>query len=362
MTYPVACPTIGEVEMDAVRRELLAGNVSQKGGAVERFEKAFASRMGSRYAVAVSSGTIGLQMALEALNIGEGDEVIVPDFTMIATARAVTAVGAKPVFVDCGPDLNINVDAIKAAITPSTWGIMPVHIYGRPCDMRPIMEIAREAKLNVIEDAAEAHGATYEGRCVGTFGDMGVFSLFANKIITTGLGGIIITDKIELAEELRRIRSLYFTPDHNFVHQKLGHNANMTSMQAAIGEVQLERLDFFLTQRDKIADWYDQKLAKYRTAKRRDSDVLWMYDVVLPPLTSHNAERRDRVMEFLAKQGIETRRFFVPMTMQPMYLDGGGENAKAYSERGFYLPTYIGLTESDCDFISDAFLKALKQA
>lgn len=342
--YPVAKPELTDHERDFVREAMGQGWISSKGPHVKRFEEAFASFLGVRHAVACSSGTAALILALDAIHIAPGDEVIVPEFTMVASAWAVTlTLGAKPVFVDCGDDLNIDVSKIEAAITPKTKAIMPVHIYGRACDMDEIQRIANKHHLHIIEDCAEAHGARWNGREVGTFGKAAAFSLFANKIITSGEGGIVVTDDDAVAARMRKLVSMFFDEHHSFLHEETGYNFRMTNIQAAVALGQVNRINDILVKRINIRQWYDRHLRQFRTVPHDEGNVLWMYDVV-----AKNAERRDRTMAVLAKEGIETRFFFKPMSMQPMFA-GRFEHLKAYdfSRRGLYLPTYNELTESD---------------
>ncbi len=346
------------------------GWVSSKGPFVERFEKAWAEYCGTKYAVACSSGTNALVLALAAAGVTHGSKVIVPEFTMVATAWAVTYLGATPVFVDCGDDLNIDPDKIEQAIfgdvrddfeyadmpDKSFKAIIPVHIYGRPCKMDRIMQIAKKYNLAVIEDAAEAHGATFQGKKVGTIGKAGCFSLFGNKIISSGEGGIIVTDDEEVDFKLRKLRSMWFDDDHTFYHPHLAYNFRMTNLQAAVALAQTERIAYFLGKRQMIRAWYDWKLKQY-TIPRPDGSVMWFYDIVLP-----DRETRDRVREGLKQMGIETRVFFKPMSDQPMY--GGVKRelkARDFSERGIYLPCHPGMTESEVRHISDMVCHLLTQ-
>jgi perosamine synthetase len=338
--YPVSQPWLQGRELEYVTRTVGDGWLSSQGPFVQRFEQAFADYNGIAHGVACSSGTTALTLALRALGIGPGDEVIVPEFTMIASAWAVTYTGATPVFVDCGDDLNIDVSLIEAKITPRTKVIMPVHIYGRRCDMDAIMKLAYEYNLRVVEDSAEAHG-------VRPVGDIACFSLFGNKIITSGEGGICLTDDPRLAGQLAHLRGMAFDSGHTFLHKKLGYNFRMTSMQAAVALAQTEQLDEILTLRRDIEKRYDDGLAGISGITLMPArDVLWMYDL--------RAERRDELREFLATAGIETRLFFKPMSRQPGYLDPGWPalNASVFSEDGLYLPTYTGLTEADQTFIT----------
>lgn len=355
MKYPVSKPYLQGNELQYVTDAVKEGWLSWKGQNVEDAEKAWANFCGTKYAVATTSGTTALTLALAALRIGPGDEVIVPEFTMVATAYAVSYHGATPVFVDCGPDLNIDVDKIEEKITPKTKAIMPVHIYGRMCDMDKIHQIAQEYNLFVVEDAAESHGAYYGDKKAGAWGDMGCFSLFANKIITSGEGGFVTTSDDRLHTQLRHLNRMAFDPHHTFLHKKLSYNFVMTNMQAAVAKAQIEDIDFILEKRDAILDWYDEKL-KHLTVERPEGAVLWMYDIMVPE------EKRDILMDRLTERGIETRLFFKPMSMQPTYYDPDYKDlwAYRYSKRGLYLPTYPELSREDVDYISNCVLECLK--
>ncbi|MGW0552312.1 DegT/DnrJ/EryC1/StrS family aminotransferase [Streptomyces sp. NPDC003016] len=338
-TQPVSKPWLGGRELEYVTDAVSGGWISSQGPYVKKFETAFAEYNGSAHGVACSSGTTALTLALRALGVGPGDEVIVPEFTMIASAWAVSYTGATPVFVDCGDDLNIDVSRIEEKITPRTKVIMPVHIYGRRCDMDPIMDLAHQYGLRVVEDSAEAHG-------VRPVADIACFSLFANKIITAGEGGICLTDDPYLAEQMAHLRAMAFTKDHSFLHKKLAYNFRMTSMQAAVALAQTEQLDSILATRREIERRYDEGLSGIDgITLMPPRDVLWMYDL--------RADRRDALMDFLKDEGVETRLFFKPMSRQPGYLDPvwPSLNASRFSEDGFYLPTHTGLTADDQEFI-----------
>jgi dTDP-4-amino-4,6-dideoxygalactose transaminase len=291
--------------------------------------------------VACSSGTAALTLALRALGIGPGDEVLVPEFTMVATAWAVTYTGATPVFVDCGDDLLIDVALIAPKITPRTKVIMPVHIHGRRCDMDEIMKLAFEYNLRVVEDSSHAHG-------VRPTGDIACFSLHATKIITSGEGGICVTDDNRLAGQMAHLRNMAISSDHSALHAKLAYNFRMTSLQAGVALAQTEKLDEMLELRAAIGKRYDAGLDGIADITQMPPrDVLWMYDL--------RAGRREELREFLVQEGIETRVFFKPMSRQPMYFDPEWPslNASRFAADGLCLPAYAGLTESDQDYIVD---------
>ncbi|MBN9756665.1 Lipopolysaccharide biosynthesis protein RffA [Pseudonocardia sp. Ae406_Ps2] len=342
IVHPVSKPYLTDRERDYVTDAVESGWISSQGPYVARFERAFADWNGSAHGVACSSGTTALTLALRALDIGPGDEVIVPEFTMIASAFAVTYNGATPVFVDCADDLDIDVTRIEEAITPRTRAIMPVHVYGRRCDMDAVMALAHDYNLSVVEDSAEAHG-------VRPVGDIACFSLFGNKIITSGEGGICLTDSPRLAAQMAHLRGMAFDPDHTFLHRKLAFNFRMTNLQAAVALAQTEALDEILERRREIEKRYDAGLEHVPGLTRMPPrDVLWMYDLL--------HERRDDLRTHLSSAGVETRVFFKPMSRQPMYLDPRWPELTAhrYAETGLYLPTHTGLSTADQDAIIDA--------
>jgi len=340
--YPVSKPHLGGRELQYLTEAIETGWISSQGPLVRRFEAEFAAYNEVAHGVACSSGTGALTLALRALGVGPGDEVLVPEFTMIASAWAVTYTGATPVFVDCADDLNIDVARIEERITPRTKAIMPVHVYGRRCDMTAIMRLAYEYNLRVVEDSAEAHS-------VRPVGDIACFSLFGNKIITAGEGGICVTDDARLAAQMAHLRAMAFSEKHDFIHRKLAYNFRMTNMQAGVALAQLERIDEILAARKRIETHYDEGLEGVAGITRMPPrDVLWMYDLL--------ADDRDALMDHLSRDGIDTRYFFQPMSRQPMYYDPEWTslNAARFAARGLYLPTYVGLTESDQDRIMDS--------
>lgn len=337
--YQVSKPYLEGRELEYLTEAVSSGWISSQGPLVRRFEEEFAHYNGFNHGVACSSGTTALTLALRALGIGPGDEVLVPEFTMVATAWAVSYMGATPVFVDCADDLNIDVSLIESKITPRTKAIMPVHVYGRRCDMDSIMNVAYEYNLRVVEDSAEAIG-------VRPVGDVACFSLFANKIITAGEGGVCVTNSEHLARQMAHLRGMAFSKEHDFIHKKLAYNFRMTNMQAAVALAQLERIEEILAIRKRIESHYDSGLDGIDgITLMPPRDVLWMYDI--------RAERREELREFLADAGIETRPFFQPMSRQPMYLDPGWPSLKAarFAADGLYLPTDPGLSEQDLDFV-----------
>jgi len=344
---PVSRPFLNKRGRAYLLKAYDSGWVSSGGPYIERFEKAFAKWNGVKYGAACSSGTNALILGLRGIGITAGDEVIVPEFTMVASAWAVSIVGAKPVFVDCGPDLNIDSKKIEAAITPRTRAIMPVHIYGRSSNMRAILKIARTHRLKIIEDSAESHG-------INPTGDVACFSLFGNKIITSGEGGICLTNNKEIDTRIKWLRSMAFNFEHTFLHEELGYNFRMTNIQAAVAFSQTEDLNRILKLRKKVEAAYDDSLKQLygsdlvRLPKR---NVLWMYDIVLV-----ESKRRDALRSFLKQRGIDTRLFFKPMSQQPMYYSRGYKKLRAFdfSQRGLYLPTFTDLTQKEIKYITDA--------
>lgn len=337
--YPVALPSLKGNELEYVKKTVETGWISSAGNYIKEFERKFAEINDYKHGVACSSGTSALIIALRALAIGPGDEVIVPEFTMIASAWAVTIVGATPVFIDCKDDLNIDESLIEEKITSKTKAIMPVHIYGRRCNMDKIMDIAYNYNLKIVEDSAESHG-------VKPVGDIACFSLYANKIITSGEGGICLTNNKSLESQMIHLRAMAFSPEHDFIHKKLAYNFRMTNMQGAIALAQVEQIESILKKREEIERIYNEKLKNLRNVMLMPKrDVLWMYDIIV--------EKREELQKFLAENSIETRQFFKPMSRQPMYYDPNWKNLNAakFGYNGIYLPTYLDLTEADQEFI-----------
>ncbi|GAB3509626.1 DegT/DnrJ/EryC1/StrS family aminotransferase [Amycolatopsis cihanbeyliensis] len=337
--YPVAKPSLAGNELEYVTNAINDGWISSQGAYVGRLEREFAAYNGMNHGVACASGTAALTLALRALGIGPGDEVLVPEFTMIACAWAVTHVGATPVFVDCGDDLNIDVSAIEGRITARTKVIMPVHIYGRRCDMDEIMRLAFDYNIRVVEDSAEAHG-------IRPTADIACFSFDATKIMAAGEGGICLTDDPRLAGQLAHLHSWAYSRDFRFLHKKLGFNFRMTNLQAAVALAQLERLDEMLERRAEIQRRYDEGLAGTPgLTLMPPRDVLWTYDV--------RAGRLAELRSFLAGDGIETRPFFQPMSRQPPYFapEWSALNAAGFAVDGLLLPTYVDLAVSEQEYI-----------
>ncbi len=357
---PVCEPLLGEKEIEYVLDCLKTNWISSKGKYIEQFEEKFAHYCGGKYGISTTSGTTALHLALASVGIGPGDEVIVPTFTMIATAFAVVYTGANPILVDSEPETwNMDVGQIEEKITDRTKAILPVHIYGHPCDMEPILTLAREHDLYVIEDAAEAHGAEYKGKKAGGIGNIGCFSFYGNKVITTGEGGMVVTSDEGIAERARALKDLAFSREKRFLHTGLGFNYRMTNIQAAIGLAQFERIDELAEMRRRNARLYNSYLKDIKgirlpVEKEWAKNIYWMYSILIE---DEYGMSRDELMAALEKKGIETRTFFIPVHEQPAFQKMGlfkEENypvAEALSRKGMYLPSSSGLKEKEIRYI-----------
>lgn len=366
--------SVNEPLLDGNERKYLVecietGWISSEGPFIKEFEKKFAARMGRKHGIAVCNGTAAIDATVEALGIGPGDEVIMPAFTIISCIAQIVRNGAKPVLVDSDPvTWNMDVSQIEAKITSRTKAIMIVHIYGLPTDVDPVLEIAKRHGLKIIEDAAEMHGQTYKGKSCGSFGDISTFSFYPNKHITTGEGGMILTDDDELAEICRSLRNLCFQPHKRFMHERLGWNLRMTNMQAAIGLAQLERLDEFVVRKRSMGMLYTQLLRNLRGVQlplaRTDyaQNIYWVYGLMLDESIGLDAEE---VMKKLEKEGIGTRPFFCPMHQQPilrrmgLFLGEAYPVAESMYKRGFYVPSGMALTEEEAVGVVTALIKIL---
>jgi len=364
---PVCEPLLGGRELEYVTKAVSGGWISSSGGYVREFEEAFAKYLGVPHAITTTSGTTALHLALVAAGIGPGDEVIIPAFTMVASAFAVCYTGAKPVFVDAERTTwNIDPELISAKITPRTRAIMPVHVYGHACEMDAIRNIAARHDLLVIEDAAEAIGSRYRGALCGAIGDIGCFSLFANKLITSGEGGLVVTRDERLAERLRYYKNLCFPLDgsRRYVHEDIGFNYRMPNVLAAIGLAQLERADYYLERRRENARRYNALLQGQRGIVTPPEQPwalssYWMYSVLV---NEEFGRARDDVMKGLKEVGIETRSFFVSMHRQPALAKYGCDVSGEYpvtdelARSGLYLPSSSGLTDEQIERVSRALL------
>lgn len=367
---PVCEPLLEGNELAYVEDAVRSGWISSGGEYLRRFEEGFAAYCGVRHGIGTTSGTTALHLALAALGVGPGDEVIIPDFTMIACAFAVCYTGAMPVVVDADPlSWNIDVAQVARKLTPRTKAIMAVHIYGHPADMDPLFELARARHVAVLEDAAEAHGATYKGRRCGSLGDLAAFSFYANKVIATGEGGMVVTGDDRLAEACRALRNLSFPRDGSrvYVHDRIGFNYRMSNLQGALGLAQLERVDALLGARRAHAARYSRNLAPVAALELPPerpwvTSSYWMYGVVLRDGARLS---RDELARRLAAEGIETRPFFLPMHLQPALLRYGIDARGAYpvadrlGARGLYLPSGSGLSDAQIDRVCEAVERQL---
>ncbi|MBX4998069.1 DegT/DnrJ/EryC1/StrS family aminotransferase [Rhizobium lentis] len=352
---PVNEPLLNGNESKYLLECIETGWISSEGPFITRFEREFAASVSRRHAIAVANGSMALDAGMMALGLEEGSEVILPSFTIISCAAAIVRAGCVPVAVDSDPlTWNIDPTKIEAAITPKTRTIMVVHIYGLPCDMAPINEIARRHNLKIIEDAAEMHGQTYNGQPCGSFGDVSIFSFYPNKHITTGEGGMIVTDSDAIADRSRSLRNLCFLPARRFVHEELGWNMRMTNMQAALGCAQLERLPEFVERKRAMGSLYTEllqdlpgiQLPLAETSYARN--IYWVYGIVLKDEIDFDAAE---AMKRLAAKGVGCRPFFWPMHEQPVlqkmgfFKDADLPIAARLARRGFYIPSGMALRE-----------------
>lgn len=367
---PVNTPLLNGNEEKYLIECIRSGWISSEGPFVKQFEESFAHRVGRKYGISVANGSVALDATIAALGIGPGDEVILPTFTIISCAAAVVRAGARPVVVDCDRETwNMDVGLLESRITPRTKAIMLAHIYGLPVDMDPLLEIARRHGLPVIEDAAEMHGQTYMDRPCGSFGEMSTFSFYPNKHITTGEGGMIVTDDPALAEKCRSLRNLCFKPEQRFVHEELGWNFRLSNLQAALGVAQLERLDEFVHIKRRMGTRYTDllqgthgiQLPKEQT--HFATNIYWVFGLVLDDDIPFDARE---AMFRLNKLGIGTRPFFWPMHEQPVFQKMGLFPADSHpvaeriARRGFYLPSGLSLTNGQIDQVAEAVKDILK--
>ena len=346
-TIPLIKPYLGKNARTYVDECFDSHWISSRGHFIPDFESAFANFAGTKHAVAVSNGTVALHLALIALGIGSGDEVIVPDLTFAATVNSVLHAGAVPVIVDVEPhSWNICPDRIREAITPRTKAIIPVHLYGYPCNMEAIMDISREFGLKVIEDAAEAHGAEFGGKRVGGFGDVGTFSFYGNKIITTGEGGMCVTNDSNVYDRMQLLRDHGMNRTDRYKYDVVGYNYRMTNPQAALGLAQIEEIDSILAARETIEQWYTDRLREYAGVTLRDptaeyKSVNWLFTCL--------TRNRDALISRLAENGIETRPMFFPLHTMDIYKKYAPKECAisiGLSSRGISLPTYFGMPHS----------------
>jgi len=355
---PVAEPALGEEELRNVVEAVKSGWISSKGRFIEEFEEKFAEYCGARYGVSTSNGTAALHLALVALGVEKGDEVIVPTLTFISTANAVSYTGAKPVFADSHPRYwCIDPEKIEEKVTDRTKAIIPVHLYGHPCDMDAIIKIAKDHSLHTIEDAAEAHGAEYRNRKVGSLGDMGCFSFYGNKLITTGEGGMCITNDECLAEKMRKLRDHGMSRERRYWHEVIGFNYRMTNLQAAIGLAQLGKIDGFIEKKRLIFERYNSLFKDIAESQvTLPSEETWarsvfcMYSVLIEKGCKLG---RDELIAGLLAKGVETRPFFCPIHSLPPYKNNEDlPVAQELSSKGINLPSSTNLTSQDLNMVA----------
>ncbi len=366
---PVSEPSLGDLERDALVRCIESGWISSEGPEVERFEHEMAAFAGREHGIAVSSGTAALDIAVAVLGIGPGDEVIVPTFTIISCVLQVVRSGATPVFIDADPNTwNIDVPSVAERITSRTKAMIIPHTYGLPADMAPLLDLAAEHGLHLIEDAAEAHALEYQGRPCGSFGTLSTFSFYPNKLITTGEGGMIVTDDDDIAMHCRTLRNLAFAPGRRFVHHELGWNYRMTNLQAALGLAQIASANEFLNRKREISHRYLELfegidgLQMPPAMHNGSMNVFWVFGMVLHGAGGEDAEN---VIRRLQKAGIGSRPFFFPLHQQPVLNRRGigvGENhpsAENLARNGFYIPNFPGMTESEIARVASEVRRAV---
>ena len=367
---PVNEPLLNGNEKKYLMECIDTGWISSEGPFIKKFEEKFAASVGRTYGIAVSNGTAALDAAIDALGIGVGDEVIMPTFTIISCITQIIRAGATPVLVDADPiTWNMDVSQIEAKITERTKAILMVHIYGLPVDVDPILDLAKKYNLLVLEDAAEMHGQTYKGRPCGSFGDISTFSFYPNKHITTGEGGMIVTNNPKLAEDCYSLRNLCFDPKNRFVHERLGWNLRMTNMQAALGLAQLERLEEFVKRKRKMGARYTELLSSLSGVQlpleKTDyaSNIYWVFGLVIDESLDLNAKK---AMEALSAKGIGTRPFFYPMNQQPvlrkmgLFTDEHYPVAERLYKQGFYIPSGMAISEEQIVRSADAVKEVLQ--
>lgn len=357
--YPVTEPHLDESDRAHLLDAFDSGWISSQGPYLDQFERNFAGFAGTSHALAVCNGTMALHLALMALDLAPGDEVIVPTFTYIASANAIRYCGATPVFVDCCPDTwNLDPAAVESALTARTVGIMTVHLYGMPCDMTAIQRIARRHALWIVEDAAEAHGATVHGTTVGSFGTIAAFSLFGNKIITTGEGGVVTTDDPALATRMTLLRGQGMDPARRYWFPMVGYNYRMTNLSASLGVSQLSKVHSLIAAHQQVHAWYREALSDMETlawqGERPDTvSVQWLTSVRVVA-AENRPILRDDLMQRLRIDGIDTRPFFYPMHHLPPYASSlPFPVADAIASSGLNLPSSPRLRQPDVEFIAE---------
>lgn len=350
---PVYQPSLTGNESKYVNECLTSNWISSKGRFVTTFEQTFAKYLGVPHASSVCNGTCALHVALLALSIGKGDEVIVPTLTYVASVNAITYTGATPIFVDSSPDTwQMDHKKIEQKITPRTRAILAVHLYGHPCDMDEILKLTRKYNLSLIEDCAEALGSRYKNKHIGTFGDVATYSFYGNKTITTGEGGMVVTTRRSLYEKIQTLRGQGLAKNKEYWHDIVGYNYRMTNLCAAIGLAQLEQIDKILTQKQEVASLYKKHLEslpiQYHREKIDCYHSYWMFSIL-----AQNETQKENLRKKLSDNGIETRPLFYPIHSMPMYVkqDNHYPVAESLSQRGINLPSWPGLTKNQILFI-----------
>jgi perosamine synthetase len=367
---PVNTPLLVGNEKSYLQECIDTGWISSEGPFIGRFENEFSEYIGRKFGIAVSNGSAALDIAIQALHLGPGDEVVMPTFTIISPAASVVRAGGKPVLVDsCIDTWNMDVSQIESKITKKTKAIIVVHIYGLPVDIDPVIHLANKYGLYIIEDAAEMHGQTYKDRKCGSFGHISIFSFYPNKHITTGEGGMLLTNDEVLADRCRSLRNLCFLPERRFFHKEIGWNYRMTNLQAALGVAQLEQIEHFIQKKRFIGQTYQKLLAGIPQIQLPlestdyAENIYWVFGILLKENCSLTVED---VTAQLGKKKIGTRPFFYPMHLQPVFTQKGwykGENypiAEQMAERGFYIPSGLGLKEEEIYTVASELKEILR--
>ncbi|MDX2470478.1 MAG: DegT/DnrJ/EryC1/StrS family aminotransferase [SAR324 cluster bacterium] len=364
---PVSDPIFGQEEEDNLVDCIRTKWVSSEGKYVKQFEKLCAEYSGVSDGIAVTSGTTALQLAVKGLDLKEGSEIIVPSFTIISCLLAIIEAGLIPVLVDCDPETwCMDTGQIEGKITDKTSAIMVVHMYGHPVDMDPVDELAKKYSLKTIEDAAEAHGAEYKGRKCGALADVSILSFYANKLITTGEGGMVLTSDPKIADRVRSLRNMCFLPEKRFFHKSMGYNFRMSNLQAAVGVGQINKLDQFVVRKREMAALYTEGLKglpiQLPVEKEWAHNNYWMYGVVLDDNVTLEMEECRRLLK---EKGVDTRTFFIGMHEQPVLNEMGFFNGESYpvcdrmTRRGFYIPSGQAITNEQIQTVIDALVEIL---
>jgi perosamine synthetase len=369
---PVNTPLITKTDIAAVEECLAQGWISGEGPIVEKFERVVAENSGRQFGVAVANGTLAIDLAIEAIGISKGDEVLLPSFTIISCISYLLRIGAVPVFVDSDETTwNIDVNQIESRVTSKTKAILIPHIYGLPAEMDKILSIAVKYGIQVIEDAAESHGLKYKGRQCGSFGVISTFSFYANKNITTGEGGMVLTDDPVLAKKVKDLRNLNFRENDRFVNDELGYNYRISSMQAALGTSQMTRIDEIIARRKAIAEFYRAEFSEIENIQlptvKTDyaENIYWVFGILL---TNKLQGASKEFQSFLAEKNIGTRPFFQPLHRQPVLEKYGLKNqmslpvAEDLGESGFYIPNGLGLTDTQIEKVAEAVKEVFNES